>query len=369
MYQLIEERSAAEIAAIVRSIQSSFPLKKRIYIPPIEEQPSAEKCESLSPVLNETAVGASTKEPINESAPTIPIKSTSGRVNKRPRPAVPESNEAINFKNDVQKLSTSSKRSKNTRNRKDVIHPAKRLKTEPACNEKQSKVTEKNSSNASSKKNKSSSKLKHDLFNTNIIEVIQSDNVRHSRLFEAAYELQNCTTPNASVEFQNRAVENLRAQKAEIDAKRNQFTMNCSSKTKELMQKFRKIKNREEVYNEFTSKFGPTKCAEWKPFTENANRSTDISNYRALQMTKKPFIKFWIDQFLTQNCGKEKVRSMLIEIIKLLPNRPEIRNEFIRSRLPKLVAAHKRAIKKNKGPPAKCEIVDIDAALSALLDN
>lgn len=192
------------------------------------------------------------------------------------------------------------------------------------------------------------------------MELIQSDEVRHSRLFEAAYELENCTKVDAIVEFQYRAIENLNTYKTEIDAKRTQTPLNRSPKAMELMQKFRVMKDRQQVCNEFTSKFHSKASAEWKPFTEDASRSINISNYKMMQMAKKPFIKFWIDEFLTKNCGKEKARPMLIEILKMLPNRPEVRHNFMIGYLPKLVSAHRQTLKKNKkGAAIKHEIVDI----------
>lgn len=387
-----QEQPQQQAKTIVTSTPNSLPFKKRVYIPPVEEQPSKvlsinfngfiEKCGSLSPVLNESSastVAASTKGPTTKLTRSIPVRPNSGRVIKRTRRFISESDEEADFQNDARKLSTPGKTTKSTSNKdtlkntqkdKDVIHPAKKLKTESVCEEKEQKVVDKDSSTRSStgssgsnKKNEPSTKLKRDLFNTNIMEVIQSDEVRHSRLFEAAYELQNCTTPDANVEFQYRAVENLIEQKDEIVKKRNQFSTNRSSKAMELMQKFRSIKNRQQVCNEFSSKFGPTKSAEWKPFTEDPSRSTDISNYRALQMTKKPCIKFWIDQFLTQNRDKGKSRSMLIEIVKMLPNRPEARHKFISGHLSKLLTAQKQANKKNKKLAVKAETVDINAAL------
>ena len=63
--------------------------------------------------------------------------------------------------------------------------------------------------------------------------------------------------------------------------------------------------------------------------------------------------------FLTQNCSKEQAREMLIEMLKMLPNRPEIRQKFFSGYLPKSIAKYKKAIKKNKKNfSVKCESID-----------
>lgn len=368
-----EEQRQVKPATIVTSTPHPKPLKKRPYIE-VTDEPSSNfnafvgKCEVFSPVLNKIIV----PKPIFKLTPKEPVKSNSGRIIKRTRRFIAESEEKVEVQ--IQ----SPKRSKGTKitfgknimidceESKGTTHPAKKIKIEPDCEEEEPKVTiELNNSTKSSgasKKNRSYAKLKRDLFNTNITELVQSDKIRHSRLFEAAYELQNCTTADANVEFQYRAVENLISQKSEIDTKRRHISMNPSSKATEWMQKFRGIKHRQQVCNEFSSKFCSTKSVEWKPFTEDASRSTDISNYKMLQTTKEVAIKYWTQQFLTQKRGKEASRSMLIEIIKLLPNRPEVRHDFINGHLPKLVAAQKQATKKNKGVAIKEEILDLEAA-------
>lgn len=411
MRQLFEDRSAAELVAaeallnlaglrcepniwsnffnnlpqhrqakttIVTSTPYPKPPKKRVYIAPIEEQQtevlpinySIQECDNLSPVSNGYAVSVAAMKPTTELTPSIPIRRNSGRVIKRTRRFISQSDEETDLQNDVQKSATPGKHGskmdkntmKNSEDHTDVIHPAKKIKIEPVCEVNEPKVNDKNCSD-SKNKSKSSAKLKHDLFNANIMTSIQSDAIRHSRLFEAAYELQNRTKPDAIVEFQFRAVENLIAYKAEIDAKRNQFSSNRSSKAMKLMRKFRGLKNRQQVCNEFASKFRSTESADWKPFTEDTSRSRDISDYRVLQMTRQPIIKCCIDQFLTQSRGKEKARSTLMEIYRILPNRPEVRHDFIIGHLPKLVAAYKQAIKKSKRLRVKSETVDIDAAL------
>lgn len=365
--------------AIVTSTPYPKPPKKRPYFEPIDELPSsnfnthAGKCEIFSPVSNEIIV----PKPIFKVTPNVQVKSNSGRIIKRTRRFIAESDEAFEVQNFSPKPSKPGKGTKIVFDKNTMknceegtipIHPAKKLKIEPDYEEEEPKVTVKNSSSESSsggsKKNRSSARLKRDIFNTYITELVQSDKIRHSRLFEAAHELQNCTTADARVEFQYRAVENLISQKSEIDTKRRQFSMNPSPKAMEWMQKFRDIKNRQQVCNEFSSKFCPTKSAEWKPFTEEADRSTDISNYKMLQTAKEVAIKYWIQQFLTRKCDKSRSRSMLIEIIKMLPNRPEVRHAFINDHLPKLVAAHKQAVKKNKGSAEiKEEVFDLTAAL------
>lgn len=416
MRQLVEDRTAVELAAaealltlagiryeqspqyqplktatsIVTSTPYPRPPKKRVYIAPAEDEQTdclsviysrrdIRKCNSLSPVSSgsdEKAV-ASTPKPKTELTPSIPVKSHSGRIIKRTRRFISQSDEERDPQIGARKLTTPGKRAKkqkvnNEENQTDIIQPAKRIKLEkiePVCVADEPKVNDENISSGSGSgsnsksQSESCSRFIRDLFNSSIKNSIQLDKVRHSRLFEAAYEKQNRTTAEATVEFQYRAAENLITYKAEIDAKRNQIAFNRSSKVMAVMQKFRGLKNRQQICSEFATKFSPTESAKWKPFTEDANRSNDISNYKELQMTKQPFLKFWIDQLLSQKHGKEKARSILIEIIKMMPNRPEVRHEFINGNLPKLVAAHKQATKKNKGLPVKSEPIEASAGL------
>lgn len=419
MRQSIEDRTAAELAAaeallmlacqlpqyhqmkattIVTSTPYPKPPKKRAYIAPTEvdnlsiiyRRCEIQECDSLSPVSNDDdkAAVAETK-PTTELTPTIPVKSNSGRIIKRTRRFISQSDdEEDDSQIGARKSMTPGKRSKTKVNKNTVksseeeqqedivIQPAKKIKIEPVCVVDEPKVNEKTNSNGSdsttngtngrSNRRESSSKAKNGPFNSNFMVSIQSDKIRHSRLFESAHELQNYSKTDAMVEYQYRAAENLMAFKMEIDAKRNQLTSNRSPMAMALMQKFHNLKNRQPIRNEFASKFSPTESTKWKPFTEDANRPNDISNYKVLQRTNQSFIKFWIDQFVTQKHGKEKSRAILVKIIKMLPDRPEIRHEFINCDLPKLVSAHKQAIKKNKGLPVKSEIIDISAALPYL---
>lgn len=362
---LSEKQQQAETAVIMTK-----PLKKRPYIEPTEDPSNkfnafAGKCEVFSPVLNKVIV----PRPIFKSTPSVPVKSHSGRIIKRTRRFIAEYDEMVKIPTE-RKLSKTIKATKSTVDKsimkideesKVFMHPAKKIKIEPDSKPEEPKVSvEKRNTESSGDNSKiqSASKSKRDIFNTNNTESLLLDKVRHSRLFEAAYELQYCATADAKVERTYCAVKNLISQKAEIDAKRRQFSTNRSSKAMEWMRKFRGIKNRQQVCHEFSAKFCPTKSAEWKPFTEDANRSTDITNYKMLQTTKVVAIKYWTQQFLTQKADKETARSMLIEVIKVLPNRPEVRHEFINGILPKLVAAHKRAAKNNKELAIKKEIFD-----------
>lgn len=394
-------------ATIVTSTPYPKPPKKRVYIAPTGDEQTdfvsviyirrdSRESNSLSPVSSGSDErAATTTRPKTEasdcSTPRIPVKSNSGRIIKRTRRFISQSDEETDPQNGARKLTTTAaKRSKkqkvnintiNTTNdseecqEEDIIPPAKKFKIEPVCVVDEPKVGDDNKSDSSSsssshgsngisKNAELPSKFKRGLFNSNITSSMQLDKVRHSRLFEAAYELQHCQTADASVEFQHRAAENLITYKSSINAKRNQIASNRSSQVMALMRKFRDLKNRHQICTEFASKFGATKSAKWKPFTEDEDRSNDLSNYRKVQMTNQPFIKFWTDQFVTQSNDKEKARSILIDVIKMLPNRPEIRHEYINGSLPKLVAAHKQAVKKNKGLAIKSETIDTSAALA-----
>lgn len=383
-----------EVTASVMVTSTPYPKppKKRLY-KFIEELKTVTKEEylNLSPVSNGNAIITTAVEPKINSTPSTSKKTNSGRIIKRTRRFISQSDDEVDGHSSERKLSTPRRKTKSTmdepmmksveEDNKGIIHQAKKLKIDSACQEEELKNKSENSSGSSSnsgggggggsssnknnKNNKntiirniSAAKPKHDFFNINIMESIQSDKVRHSRLFEAAYELGHCTNPDAIVDFQYRAIENLKTYKFEIGAKRRQLSLKRSTKAIEWMNKFRSIRNRETVCNDFKAKFTSTTCNEWKPFSEDAKRLADISNYNEKQMTRKPFIDFWTDEFLTQNGGKDKARSSLIEILKVLPNRSEVRHDFFNGQLPKLVASYKQTIKKNRRVAVRNEIAD-----------
>lgn len=289
---------------------------------------------------------------VTPAIPILPPKSKSGRVVKRTKRFISLSDEENTPPNDGKKITMPGKRAKpmdekNSLKNHEEIHPAKKIKSETILKPKTISIN-----------NNSMSRPKVDIFTKNVIAQIQSDSVRHSRLSEIAYELQHCTQLDAIVDFQARAAEQLVAYKSEIDGKRNQVFSHRSSKMTELMQKFRSIKNRQQVCDEFTMKFATTTSAQWKPFAEDSMRSANIADYKVLQVTKRPLIKFLVDEFVRQNHTKERARALLIEVFKLLPNRPEVRHEFINVYLPKVVAANKQNNKRNKSQTIKKEIVE-----------
>lgn len=356
--------------------------KKRVrysFVEPTQEQQSIGRNERTndgemqSPMSN----GNATK-PSSTETPGIQIKSNSGRIIRRTKRFVSQSDDAVAAPTGVQTLqkqpekkvkATTGKSTINGEN-KDVIHPAKKMKMETdriveeennnyISGDSFSKNNEKGSG-SSGIKTEPLSKFKHHIFSSNIMKLIQSDEIRHSRLFEAAYELENCTKLEATVEFQYRAIETLSTYKTEIVAKRPRKPLNRLPTAVALMQTFRSLKNRQQTCDEFLLKFRSKTSTEWKPFAEDANRLTNISSYQEAQITKQPFINFWIDEFVTQNYSKEKARSMLIEVLQMLPNRPEVRHEFFNRYLPKALSAHRQSVKKNKKEASiKSEIVDI----------
>lgn len=189
------------------------------------------------------------------------------------------------------------------------------------------------------------SKTKYvDIFPNSIQMAIQSDTVRHSRLFEMAHELQQSNTTD--VDCQYRAVENLITYKAELQRKHNEMMATRSSKMAELMHKFRGIKNRQQICNDFASKFTATTSEQWKPFAQDAQRLSNHSEYKVVQVIRRPIITVLCDEFVKQNYSKETSRPILIQMLKLLPNRPEVRHEFINVYLPKVLAENRRAGKK-----------------------
>lgn len=328
--------------------------KRQSVILSVDCNGQVKKCENPTP--SPKLIPVLTDE--NSTSPTVPIqpsKSKSGRVVKRTKRFISLSDEENTPPNSPKTMPMQGKRTKSTEDKNvsktiEEIHPAKKIKTEPTSKSKNISI------------NGSISKAKLDIFGKNIQAQIQSDMVRHSRLFEAAYEIGRSIKSDTIVDFQFRAVENLIAYKSEIDAKRNQIFTNRVSKITELMQKFRAIGNRQRACDEFSSRFKATTSSQWKPFAEDLVRASNIADYKMMQVTKRPLVQFLVDEFVKQNHTKEKARSLLIEVLKLLPDRPEIRNEFINSHLPRVVAAHKQATKKSRAITIKKEMGEINSA-------
>lgn len=294
----------------------------------------------------------------NLTSPTVstqPPKSKSGRVVKRTKRFISSSDDENVPPYSPKRMPVPGKRTNSTEDKNvsktiDEIHPAKKIKTEKVSKPKNISM------------NGSTSKAKFDIFSEDIQSLIQSDTLRHSRLFEAAYEIARCTKLDTIVDFQIRAAENLNTYKSEINAKRSQIFTNLHklSKVTELMQKFRGIGNRQQSCDEFSSKFKATTSTQWKPFAQDLVRASKIADYRVMQVTKRPLVQFLVGEFVKHNHTKEEARSLLIEVLKLLPNRPEIRHEFINNHLPRVVAAQKPA---NRKSTIKKEIPEISSAL------
>lgn len=280
----------------------------------------------------------STPMPKSTAANTI---SKSGRSVKRTRRLISQSKEEVH-------LPVQKKKPQTPEECVEEIHAAKKIKLSAPTKSKVLIVP-----------NTETSKNKYvDIFAKNIRMAIQSDTMRHSRLFESAYELEQCQSTEAKVNAQYRAIENLIAYKTEAERKRNEMLTTRSPKMAELMHKFRGIKNRQQICSDFASKFTATTSQQWKPFSQDPQRLSDHSDFKLLQVMKRPLIKFSVDEFVKQHQSKESSRPILIRLLKLLPNRPEIRHEFMNVHLPKVMASYRQANKKNNRNIIKKEIIE-----------
>lgn len=303
---------------------------------------------SKSPALKSSAVkplspktppskSPSSKSPI--SLPNLPATSKSGRVVKRTRRFISQSDDDgeqsknLAKEGGVPKIETTTK----VMSIEDV-QPAKKRKIStpvPPPSPSAIKVTP--------------SKIMHErslnVFGKDLVKTLQHEKLRHSRFFQMKFEMQHYAAKGASVNFQLRAAENLRQYKEVVENKQNE-TFSNRSEILNLVKKFRQIENREQICDEFKSIFKTTTCNRWKPFGENAERKTEIIGYNLKQAMKKAQIKRLVDVFVKQNHSKESGRAILIELLKLLPERPEVRHEFFNIHLPKIIAINKSAQRK-----------------------
>lgn len=312
----------------------------------------------------------------------FPSKLKSGRVVKRTKRFISESDEVDQLSNPVKKTTPVKKLNQKSVEEKKSIEEKKKIEQKKKNEEKKPSAQKNNSKSADeihpAKKMKlsvaeerkitvSNSEVLKGRFNeifSNVETLIQSECMRHSRLSESVYELQHCKKFDAIVDFQYRAAENLKQYQVIVEEKRNEALSNRSAQMNKWMKKFRTIKNREETCDDFIAQFKTTTSNQWKPFAEDASRSSDVLNYKFLQIMRKPLIKVLVDEYVQNNLTKEKARSNLIEILKLLPNRPEVRYEFMNVYLPKVVAMKKSINRKGNRYSLKKE-TEVNPAFQA----
>lgn len=315
--------------------QSPNPVRKVTPVKKIAQKSTAEK------KLVDQKKAVEVKKPVEEKKPvkeTKPVQEKKSIEKEQPK----EEKKQTEKKQSIEEKSP------------EEIHPAKKIKLSTSVVEKMIKV-----SNSDALKGRFA-----DIFSENVKSMIQSESIRHSRLSESLYELQHCKKLDTVVDFQFRAAENLNQYKLVVEEHRNNALSNRSPQMNKWMKKIRTLKNREKICTDFAARFKPTTSDKWKPFTEDAARLSDVSNYKLLQVMRKPLIKFLVDEFLHKNLSKEKVRSTLVGILKLLPNRPEVRHEFMNVYLPKMVAANKPANKKGNRNTMKKE-TEVNPAFQA----
>lgn len=190
--------------------------------------------------------------------------------------------------------------------------------------------------------------------------LIGGDDVRHSRLYDIAYEIQNKEFTN-SMDAQCRAAEVLNDYKNQLQIKRKQlFERKLHTKTAYLMNKLRTVANRDERCDAFSGKFKPTECKEWKPFSQDPERLQQAIAYKIAQQETVPAIEKLLEKYdKIRSDSKMNVNnrivvppstnqikldetalrvvdepnqrrtSILVDIFKLLPNRPEVRHSFV----------------------------------------
>lgn len=192
-------------------------------------------------------------------------------------------------------------------------------------------------------------------------ELIGGDSVRHSRLYDIAYEIQNKEFTNA-MDAQCRAAEVLNDYKKQLQIKREQLFERESRNTKTayLMHKLYSVANRDEICNAFLNKFKPTECKEWKPFSQDPERLQQAIKYKIAQQETIPKINELLQKYdeirsdskmnvnnriivppstnqikLDETAltvidePNQRRTSILVEIFKLLPNRSEVRHSFV----------------------------------------
>lgn len=293
------------------------------------------------------------KSPKSPNAlPNLPAISKSGRVVKRTKRFISQSDDDVEQstkkeikEEHVDKIETETK----VMSIEDV-QPAKKRKIStpmppPAIKVTPSQVMKERSLNA---------------FGKDLVTALQHEKLRHSRFFEMKFEMKHYAEKGASAQFQLRAAENLQHYKEVVENKQNE-TFSNRSEILNLVKKFRHIGNRDQICDEFKATFKATTCNRWKPFGEDSERKSELIGYKLLQAMKKVQIKRLVDVFVKQNHSKESGRAILIEMLKLLPERPEVRHEFFNIHLPKIIAINKSS-KRKSGRVSKKEALQVNPA-------
>lgn len=199
------------------------------------------------------------------------------------------------------------------------------------------------------------------IFGKNMAKSLQHPKVRHSRFFEMIYEKQHYEKKGANVNCQARAVENLQQYKEVVVENSQNETLSNDSEILNLVGKFQQIQNRGCIFDEFKSNFKAAVCNQWKPFEEDPKRKTEITSDKLIQAMKKVRINRLVDTFVNRNNSKEMGRKILIGMLNLLPDRPEVRHDFFTIHLPKLIAANK-VTKKKGGTRSKKNATQVNPA-------
>lgn len=307
-----------------------------------------------SPTLRSSAAKPSSPKSPN-ALPNMPAKSKSGRVVKRTRRFISQSD-------DEEEQPTTLLPAKKTVKEEDVPKiETKVMSTEDVQPEKKRKIsTPLPSPEITVTPSQVMKERSLNVFTKDLLTNLQHEKLRHSRLFGMKLEMQHYATKGASAQFQMRAAENLQQYKEMVANKQNETFSNRSG-ILNLVKKFRKIDDREQMCDEFKTLFKATTCNRWKPFEEDAERRTDLIGYKLLQTMKKVQIKRLVDVFVKRNQSKESGRALLTEMLKLLPERPEVRHEFFNIHLPKTIAVNKSS--KRKGSRAsKKEALQVNPA-------
>lgn len=171
--------------------------------------------------------------------------------------------------------------------------------------------------------------------------ILHPECMRHSRL----NEMKKFTDDAGEIDNQFRAIEQMQLYQPVI-AEHQQKVKLRRSKISQLVNKFRRIENLEEICDDFESKFRRTTKNNWQPFEADLSRPLSIFKYKQFLLNKKPLIQKLIKMFLAKKEPTQAfTMAIVIEMHKLLPDRPEVRSDFHNIYLPKIISVYNKALK------------------------
>lgn len=300
-----EQSAVKGLAIYIKKGMNQLLIESELAVQPVREQePEPQPKPEPAVAPEEPAAGPS------NYIFKIPSRTMSGRTIKRTSRFISQSDDEEDQENDAEKSPKPGKKS-TKKSSEDVTHPAKKRKImEP-------------------KRQKIDTRSLYTLFGVDASNLIQSERERHSRLSEVVYERDHCTHYSNHVEFQYRASENLAKLKSTLpDQGQRLKHLKGSPMAMKLMEKFASLKNRNEISNEFKSKFATTKCTQWKPFAEDPQRLAEIQKYQHEQRTKLDVINENANELLADDVKPGNIPDILKGIFFSLEMRIEQRQDL-----------------------------------------